>query len=62
MRVNLISTLLALPLAYLGGSHFSSAGVVLALMGVAVCVTLPFAVIVWLAEIDNVARLATSKE
>lgn len=62
MRVNLIGTLLTLPLAYLGAMFFSSTGVVLALMGVAVCVTLPFAVFVWRSEIDSAVGLAASKE
>lgn len=56
MRVNLIGTLLTLPLATIGAWYFSSAGVVVALAGVALLVTLPFALIVWRDELALLSR------
>lgn len=51
MRVNLIGTLLTLPLATIGAWYYSSAGIVTVLAGVALLVTLPFALTVWRGEL-----------
>lgn len=61
MRINLIGTLLTLPLAYFGALYFSSTGVVLALISVALFVTLPFAVFTWRKEIEKVVSTSVTK-
>jgi hypothetical protein len=61
MRVNLIGTLLTLPLAYLGAVYFSSAGIVIVLAGVALVVTLPLAIVVWRSEIKKAVEDAGRK-
>jgi glycosyltransferase involved in cell wall biosynthesis len=58
MRVNLIGTLLTLPLAYLGAIYFSSAGIVIVLASVALIVTLPLAIVVWRSEIRQAVEEA----
>jgi O-antigen/teichoic acid export membrane protein len=61
MRVNLLTTIITLPLAYWAALHYSAVGVVFSLASVAVFITLPFSLYVWRLEIMQYSRNAELK-